>query len=419
MTTCLPTTLDGWLAYLEQLHSSAIDMGLARVSAVAERLQLAKPAPVVLLVAGTNGKGTTCAALEQLLQAAGKRTAVYASPHLLRYHERLRIDGRELDDNTHCAAFATVEAARADTSLTYFEFGTLAALQLIKEAAVDVAIIEVGLGGRLDATNIVDPDLSIITTVDLDHQAFLGNDRDSIGFEKAGILRSGRPAVIGEIDPPATLLALAAELNVDGRWVGRDFAVETGTEHWTFVSGDVRLTQLPRPSIPLVNAAVAIQALLLLDLLPPLAVVRQVLAELRLAGRLQPLGEAPLKLVDVAHNPHAARYLATELQRLAAGRRLLAVVGMMADKDLAGVFEPLLPLVSDWWLVAPALPRAATTTQLRAALPAQLEVHQAPSVAAGWQQALCSATAADVVIGFGSFYTVAEILQAEQDNCGH
>lgn len=419
MTITPPVSLDGWLAYLEQLHSSAIDMGLARVSAVAATLSLEKPAPRVILVAGTNGKGTTCAALEQLLQAAGQRAAVYASPHLLRYNERLRINGRELDDNAHCAAFATVEAARGDTSLTYFEFGTLAALQLIKAAAVDVAIIEVGLGGRLDATNIVDPDLSIITTVDLDHQAFLGNDRDSIGFEKAGILRAGRCAVIGEIDPPATLLARAAELSVDGRWVGRDFSVEPDHDHWSFVSRDERLDQLPRPAIPLVNAAVAIQALLLLGLLPPQAVVRQVLAGLRLAGRLQRLGEAPLKLVDVAHNPHAARYLATELQRLAAGRRLLAVVGMMADKDLAGVFAPLLPLVSDWWLVAPALPRAATTAQLRAAFPAGIEVQQAPSVAAGWQQALAAATAADVVIGFGSFYTVAEILQAEQDNCGH
>ena len=419
MTARLPTTLSGWLAHLEQLHSSAIDMGLARVAAVAERLQLTKPAPVVVLVGGTNGKGTTCAALEQLLQAAGQRTAVYASPHLLRYHERLRINGHELDDAAHCGAFAAIEAARAEISLTYFEFGTLAALQLIKEAAVDVAIIEVGLGGRLDATNIVDPDLSIITTVDLDHQAFLGNDRDSIGFEKAGILRPGRPAVIGDSEPPATLLARAAELNVDGRWFGRDFALETAPDHWTFISGDQQLAQLPRPAIPLVNAAVALQALLLLGLLPPLAVVRQVLAGLRLAGRLQQLGTAPLKLVDVAHNPHAARYLATELQRLAAGRRLLAVVGMMADKDLAGVFTPLLPLVSQWWLVAPALPRAATTAQLMAALPAGLDVHQAPSVTAGWQQALAAASATDVVIGFGSFYTVAEILQAEQGNCGH
>ncbi|MBQ1783158.1 MAG: bifunctional tetrahydrofolate synthase/dihydrofolate synthase [Gammaproteobacteria bacterium] len=419
MTINSPATLDQWLAYLEQLHSSAIDMGLARVSAVGDRLALAKPAPLVILVAGTNGKGTTCAALEQLLQAAGQRTAVYGSPHLLRYNERLRIDGRELGDADHCAAFACIEAARGDTSLTYFEFGTLAALQLIKAAAVDVAIIEVGLGGRLDATNIVDPDLSIITTVDLDHQAFLGNDRNSIGFEKAGILRAGRPAVIGEIDPPATVLARAAELSVDGRWFGRDFAVDAESELWTFVSGTERLAQLPRPAIPLVNAAVAIQALLLLGLLPPLVVLRQVLATLRLAGRLQPLGEAPLKLVDVAHNPHAARYLASELQRLAAGRRLLAVVGMMADKDLAGVFAALLPLVSQWWLVAPDLPRAASTAQLRAALPVGLEVQQAPSVAVGWQQALAAASATDVVIGFGSFYTVAEILQAEQDNCGH
>lgn len=414
-----PATLSGWLAYIEQLHSQAIDMGLERVRLVGERLAVCQPAPKVVLVAGTNGKGTTCAAIEQLLLAAGQRVAVYASPHLIHYNERLRIDGAELADDAHCRAFAAVEAARGDISLTYFEFGTLAALWLIQQAAVDVAVIEVGLGGRLDATNIVTPTLSLITTIDLDHQSFLGHDRDSVGREKAGIFRQAGVAVIGELDPPPSLLKAVADLNVDASWLGTEFSLSAGADHWQYRGDGTVIAALPRPAIPLANAAMAIRAFTLLGFEPRPELVASVMAGLKVAGRMQQLGDSPLRLVDVAHNPHAARYLAKELERLAAtSGEIRAVVGVMADKDIAGIFAPLLPWVRRWWLVSPDLPRAASTATLRQLLPADAQVVEANSVAEGWQHATADADATDVVIGFGSFYTVAEILQAERDNCG-
>lgn len=414
----LPVGLDGWLAYLEQLHPQAIALGLERVAQVAELLQLQQPAPRIVLVAGTNGKGTTCAALEQLLLASGQRVAVYASPHLLRYNERLRINGQQLDDDSHCQAFAAIEAVRGDTPLTYFEFGTLAALWLIKRAEVEFAVIEVGLGGRLDATNIVTPEIAVITTVDLDHQQFLGDDREAIGREKAGILRHNGQAVIGECQPPQSLRSAVASLHVDADWAGHAFAAIEQGDSWCWRSARGDSVALPKPQLPLANCALALQVMQRLGLTLGDELLVKVVGQMRLDGRMQQLGQAPLRLVDVAHNPQAARYLAAQLAaRKPDDGRVLAVFGVMADKAVEAIIAPLLPVVDSWYLVAPDMSRALPVAQLQQRFCGQA-VTTAITVADGWQQALAAASSTDLVIGFGSFYTVAEILQAERGDCG-
>ncbi len=414
----LPASLEAWLAYLEQLHPQGIALGLERVEQVASRLQLQQPAPRVVLVAGTNGKGTSCAALEQLLLAAGKRVAVYGSPHLQDYNERLRINGQQLDDAAHCRAFAAIEAVRGDTQLTYFEFGTLAALWLIKEAKVEFAVIEVGLGGRLDATNIVNPEIAVITTVDIDHQQFLGSDREGIGHEKAGILRHNGQAVIGDSQPPQSLRTAVAALHVDADWAGHAFAVIDEGTSWRWRSADGDSVALPKPSIPLVNCALALQVMQRLGVTLSDEQLITVVGQIKLAGRMQQLGQSPLRLVDVAHNPQAAHYLASQLRaQKPSGGRVLAVFGVMADKEVEAIIAPLLPVVDSWYLVAPRIARALPVLQLQQHFCGQA-VSMATTVAEGWEQALAATGTDDLLIGFGSFYTVAEILQAERGDCG-
>lgn len=413
-----PASLSGWLAYLEQLHPQGIALGLERVAQVADKLQLQQPAPRIVLVAGTNGKGTTCAALEQLLLAAGQSVAVYASPHLLRYNERLRVNGQPLNDDSHCQAFAAIEAVRGDTPLTYFEFGTLAAFWLMKRAEVTFAVIEVGLGGRLDATNIVLPEIAVITTVDLDHQQFLGDDRESIGREKAGILRQNGQAVIGECQPPQSLRSAVAALNVDADWAGHAFAAIEQGDSWCWRSARGDSVALPKPQLPLINCALALQVVQRLGLILADELLVKVVGQMRLEGRMQQLGETPVRLVDVAHNPQSARYLAAQLAaRKPEGGRVLAVFGVMADKAVEAIIAPLLPVVDSWYLVAPDTVRALSVACLQQLFCGQA-VTGAVTVAHGWRQALAAASAGDLVIGFGSFYTVAEILQAEREDCG-
>ncbi|MBN3043184.1 bifunctional tetrahydrofolate synthase/dihydrofolate synthase [Pectobacterium brasiliense] len=398
-----------WLHYLEHLHAQAIDLGLERVKQVAEHLQLLQPAPTVFTVAGTNGKGTTCCTLESILLAAGLRVGVYSSPHLVRYTERVRIQGKELPEALHTQAFADIEAGRGAVSLTYFEFGTLSALQLFKQANLDVVILEVGLGGRLDATNIVDADVSVVTSIAIDHTDWLGNDRESIGREKAGIFRQGRPAVVGEPDMPGTIAAVAAEKGAQLRRRGRDWEYSMQRETWSWQDKQRELSRLPLPNVPLANAATALAALHYSSLNVSEEAIRQGLQHAALPGRFQTVQASPRLILDVAHNPHAAAYLANRLAELPKIGKVRAVVGMLSDKDIAGTLAHLTPLVDAWYCAPLEGPRGATAQQIAEHL---TRSQSFSDVVTAWKQAMSEATEQDIVIVCGSFHTVAHVMEA-------
>ncbi|MGA5655455.1 bifunctional tetrahydrofolate synthase/dihydrofolate synthase [Rahnella contaminans] len=404
-----------WLYYLENLHSQAIELGLDRVKAVATKLDLLTPAPRVFTVAGTNGKGTTCATLEAILMAAGYRVGVYSSPHLVRYTERVRIQGAELPESAHCASFALLEAGRGDISLTYFEYGTLSALQLFKQAKLDIVILEVGLGGRLDATNIVDADVSVVTSIALDHTDWLGSDRESIGREKAGIFRSGKPAVVGEPDMPLSIADVAKEKHADlyRRGESWNFAANAGNWRWAALQDGEEVTildGLPLPNVPLPNAATALAALHYSTLDIPEEALRSGLQRAALPGRFQTVSESPRLILDVAHNPHAAAYLAGRLaEQPRHGGKVRAVVGMLKDKDIAGTLACLSPQVDEWYCAPLEGPRGASVEELASHL------HQArrfDDVESAWRQAMQEAAPQDIVIVCGSFHTVAHVMDA-------
>ncbi|MEE3662743.1 bifunctional tetrahydrofolate synthase/dihydrofolate synthase [Brenneria sp. g21c3] len=398
-----------WLNYLEHLHGQAIDLGLTRVKQVAENLQLLQPAGVVFTVAGTNGKGTTCCTLESILLAAGLRVGVYSSPHLLRYTERVRVQGKELPESMHSQAFADIEAGRGDVSLTYFEFGTLAALQMFKQADLDVVILEVGLGGRLDATNIVDADVAVVTSIALDHTDWLGSDRDSIGREKAGVFRQGRPAVVGEPDMPGSIADVAGEKGAVLLRRGRDWDFSIQRDGWNWQNKQRELSDLPMPNVPLANAATALAALNASPLNVNEGAIRQGLRLATLPGRFQIVGEDPRLILDVAHNPHAAAYLASRLAMLPKSGKVRAVVGMLADKDIGGTLSQLKPLVDEWYCAPLEGPRGATARQLAEHLDA---CRQYSDVASAWRQAMAESATQDTVIVCGSFHTVAHVMEA-------
>lgn len=406
-------SLADWLCYLEKIHPTTIDLGLARVSEVAGRLNLGKmPAPVVT-VGGTNGKGTTCAMIEAIYRAAGLRVAVYSSPHLLRYNERVRIDGQDVEDALLCRAFAAVEAARGEISLTFFEFGTLAALWIFAEIRPDLILLEVGLGGRLDATNLVQSDVAVVTTIALDHCDWLGDTREAIASEKAGIMRRGKPAISGEPNPPVTLQQSADALGACFYQVGRDFSRHEEGELWRFAGLGVSWDQLPRPALPLDNAVTALAVCAVLPVRPAIEAIRQGLEGARLAGRLQALRQDPEVLVDVAHNPHSADYLAAQLAKRPQRGRTLAVCGMLKDKDIAHTLQAVLPQVDSWYLADLEGPRGAKACELAACLPSGCEYHCYDSVADAYAAALGAAQqSTDLVLVFGSFYTVAGVMAA-------
>ncbi|NGX86917.1 bifunctional tetrahydrofolate synthase/dihydrofolate synthase [Rahnella sp. Lac-M11] len=404
-----------WLYYLENLHSQAIELGLDRVKAVATKLDLLTPAPRVFTVAGTNGKGTTCATLEAILMAAGYRVGVYSSPHLVRYTERVRIQGAELPESAHCASFALLEAGRGDISLTYFEYGTLSALQLFKQAKLDIVILEVGLGGRLDATNIVDADVSVVTSIALDHTDWLGSDRESIGREKAGIFRSGKPAVVGEPDMPLSIANVAKEKHADlyRRGESWNFAANAGNWRWAALQDGEEVTildGLPLPNVPLPNAATALAALHYSALDIPEEALRSGLQRAALPGRFQTVSESPRLILDVAHNPHAAAYLAGRLaEQPRHGGKVRAVVGMLKDKDIAGTLACLSPQVDEWYCAPLEGSRGASVEELASHL------HQArrfDDVESAWRQAMQEAAPQDIVVVCGSFHTVAHVMDA-------
>lgn len=422
-------SLADWLAYLEQLHPTAIDMGLDRVRAVAARMAMTRPAPLVVTVTGTNGKGSTCAFIASLLNAQGLKVGSYSSPHLLRYNERVLLSGREASDAELCEAFAVVEAARGEISLTYFEMGTLAAFWLFERAGLDAVVLEVGLGGRLDAVNIVDADLAVITNIGLDHADWLGNSRESVAYEKAGILREGKPALCGDLDPPQPLLDHANSLSAPLLLRGRDFdlAMGAGDWHWRGVDAagaPLELHGLPLLALPMENAALALQAYAMLGLPWDPARLARALLQTRVVGRLDSRqvvwnGRRIALLLDVGHNPHAAAFLAQRLeQRPVAGTRL-AVFGLLADKDLAGVLDALAPSISDWAVAPLPTPRTQSATQLAQAL---LERGASVSEYATIEQALdaqCArAESVDEILVFGSFYCVAAALEWLEQQVG-
>ena len=414
-------TLQEWLDFCEQLHPVTIDMGLDRVRQVAARLDLRFDCPVIT-VAGTNGKGSTCAMLEAILLQAGYRTGVYTSPHLVHFQERCRLSGSSATPEALAEAFAAVEAVRAEVSLTYFEFSTLAILWLMSRSSLDAVILEVGLGGRLDAVNIVDADCAVITSIDLDHMAILGHDRDAIGREKAGIMRTGRPVVVSDPVPPQSVLDQAEALGADLWRFGRDFNFSGDKQQWSWAGRGRRYSGMAYPALrganQLVNASGVLAALETLRARIPVTAqaVRNGLAMVELPGRFQIVPGEPVLVLDVAHNPHSVAALAENLDAMGFYPTTHAVFGAMADKDLAPMLERVNPLIDRWYFTDLPLPRASTAVALEQAWQSQnrrkdvsSSVHADPLAAL--RAAISAADPADRIVVFGSFYTVGGVLK--------
>jgi len=414
-------TLSEWLAHCEQLHPHTIDMGLDRVRKVAQRMNLSLKVPVIT-VAGTNGKGSTCAMLEAIYLQAGYKTGVYTSPHLVDFEERCRLLGESPKAEEFASAFEVVEAARQEISLTYFEFSTLAILKMMADTPLDVVILEVGLGGRLDAVNLIDSDCAIITSIDLDHTALLGNDRDTIGIEKAGIMRAGKSVVISDPVPPVSVVQHAHQLGADAWLMGKDFNFSGDQLQWSWAGRGRRYSGLAYPALrganQLLNASGVLAAVeVMRPLLPVTAqAIRNGLAMVELTGRFQIVPGEPVLVLDVAHNPHSVAALAANLDAMGFYPTTHAVFGAMADKDLESMLKKLLPLVDAWYFTDLPLPRASSAKQLAsdwAAINARKDVrtsvYETPQKAL--DAAILAADPTDRILVFGSFYTVGGVLQ--------
>lgn len=412
-------TLEDWLTHIEHQHARPIELGLDRVRQVQRALNQQQTCPLII-VGGTNGKGSTCAMLETILLRAGYRVGLYTSPHLLRYNERVRVDGKAATDAALCAGFSKVEAARGDVALTYFEFGTLAAWETFAAANLDAVILEVGLGGRLDATNIYEPDCAIVTGIDLDHMDWLGSTREDIGFEKAGIFRTGKPAICGDADPPRRLLEHAAAIGADLQVLGRDFGYLRQEGQWQFWGREGKRGGLAHPGLrgtnQLGNASCVLAALDTLRERLPVAMqeIRRGLLEVELAGRFQVLPGRPTVVLDVAHNPQAARVLADNLGGMAFHPATWAVFGMLGDKDIAGVVAAVQHRIDRWLVCTLEGPRATTAADLAAALAkagvtAPVACFDSPEAAIAHAQE--NAGEDDRILAFGSFLTVAGVMR--------
>ena len=405
-------SVDQWLAYLEAIHPVEIELGLDRLMVVLRRLFPHKPKVRVITVAGTNGKGSTVAALEVLLQAAGRRTAAYTSPHLQRYNERVRLLGQPIEDDKLIRAFEQVQKARAEVSLSYFEFGTLAAFVAMAEANVDDWILEVGLGGRLDAVNAMDADFAILTSIDIDHVSFLGNDRETIGYEKAGVLRRGIPAVYADFDPPRSVLQQALAQQVDLTLLGRDYQLIqcSSQPHKVKLELEGEDFLLPDFALPAKSLAAAVVASR--TLVPELTVseIENAVTTAAVAGRFEQVGHSPLVILDVGHNPHAACWLASRLRLLKQpNTKVYAVYGALADKDVQGVARAMASVVDHWFVTGLDVPRGLSADDLAKHFDeCGLSVAGSyPLVADALAQATQQANDHDIVIVFGSFFTVA------------
>ena len=405
-------SLADWLAYIERQHPQAIALGVERVAEVFRRLEVAIACPV-FTVGGTNGKGSTCAMLESILQAGGYRTGLYTSPHLLRYNERVRVGGHEADDAALCESFAAVERARGEVPLTYFEYGTLAAMHLFAGAGLEALVLEVGLGGRLDAVNVLDADCAVLTSVGIDHVEYLGSTREEIGREKAGIFRPGRPAVVADPDPPASVLAADARLLL----LGRDFGYQSQDTQWAYWGPAGKRSGLAHPAlrgrVQLRNASAALAALDSLRERLPVAMqdVRRGLAEVSVPGRFQVLPGRPQVILDVAHNPQAAAILAANLGDSGYAPEVIAVVGMLKDKDIAGVLRAVAPRITRWHLAGLPGPRGMNADSLFGVF-SELKIKEPATRHASVTEALAAARREagenDKIVVFGSFLTVAD-----------
>ncbi len=414
-------TLEDWLAHCERLHPQTIELGLDRVRAVWQRMGVTLQA-AVFTVAGTNGKGSTCAMLEAILLEAGFRTGVYTSPHLVRFEERCRVRGEPANASDLIAGFEAVESARGDISLTYFEFTTLAILHTLARAGLDAVVLEVGLGGRLDAVNIIDTDCAIITSVDIDHTALLGHTREAIGAEKAGILRTGRPAIISDPVPPQSVIDRATEIGADLWLLGRDYNYSGDKQQWAWAGRGRRYAGLAYPALrganQLINASGVLAALeALRQRLPVTAqAVRNGLALVELPGRFQVVPGQPALVLDVAHNPHAVAALALNLDAMGFYPTTHAVFGAMADKDVAPMLQRMDPLVDRWYFTDLPTARAAHGASLQAAWQAVTQRKDAASAVFGHpldalRVAEAQALPTDRIVVFGSFYTVGGVLE--------
>ncbi|MCD6672844.1 MAG: bifunctional tetrahydrofolate synthase/dihydrofolate synthase [Burkholderiaceae bacterium] len=426
----MSASLADWLDRIETLHPKTIDLELQRVSAVAQRLSLALSA-TVFTVGGTNGKGSSCAMLEAILLAAGYRVGLYTSPHLVRFNERIRVGGRSVSDAAIVEQFEAVDAARAGTALTYFEFSTLAALRLFSREPLDAVILEVGLGGRLDAVNIVDADCAIVTSIDVDHVEYLGGDRERIGWEKAHIFRSGRPAICSDPIPPASLVQYAESIGADLWLCGRDFHYVGDRQQWSYRGRAQRRSSIAYPALrganQLLNASGVLAALEALRERLPVSqqAVRQGFAEVELPGRFQVLPGVPTVVLDVAHNPHAVAHLASNLDSMGKGGRNYAVFGVMRDKDVDAIIAAVKDRFDAWFVTDLPGTRAASAAWIAERLQAvgvsapaaedaqtggaaRIETHVAPNAALAAARA--AAQPNDRIIVFGSFLTVADIL---------
>jgi len=410
--------LSDWLAYIERQHPQPIALGLERVEEVWGRMNLRLQIPL-LTVGGTNGKGSTCAMLESILRAAGYRTGLYSSPHLVRYNERVRVAGVEAADEALVDAFAAVEKARGQTPLTYFEFGTLAAFWLLSREKIEIAILEVGLGGRLDAVNLLDPHCAVLTSIGIDHVDYLGSDREAIGREKAGIFRPGRPAVIAEPEAPESVLQAPANKLI----LGKDFGFTAEKTQWTYWGPRGKRPGLAHPalrgSIQLRNAAAALCALDALELPVAMQDIRRGLAEVALPGRFQVLPGRPQVILDVAHNVQAAQTLAENLASSGFAPETIAVCGMLRDKDTAGVLQAMAPRITRWHLASLPGARGASAEELkkevtRAGIAVPVEKHDSPQSAFAAAQE--RAGEGDKIVVFGSFLTVGEVMAWLKNN---
>ena len=427
----LPTSLPDWLAMLETRHSETqINMGLDRVQAVKARMQLAFTCPVIM-VAGTNGKGSTCAMLESVLLRAGYKVGLYIKPHFLDFNERARVQGELASDEQLVASFNAVEAVRGDTPLTYFEFTTLAILHLLSQANLDVAILEVGLGGRLDAVNVIDADVAIVTSVDIDHTDYLGDTREAIGFEKAGIFRAGKAAICSDPVPPQSLIDHAEAIGADLWLMGRDFNYSGDKQQWNYGGREQRRNSLAYPSLrganQILNATAVLAALEVLRLKLPVGAqeVRTGLVTVELPGRFQVLPGRPSVILDVAHNPHAAAALNQNLGNMGFHPYTYAVFGSMHDKDIDGVLAAMSEHVDHWCLAGLPSPRAATASELAAKVQIMLEdkpdssehtVSIFDDPAQAFANAMSRAGENDRIVVFGSFLTVAGVMKARKSS---
>ncbi|URJ28278.1 bifunctional tetrahydrofolate synthase/dihydrofolate synthase [Candidatus Blochmannia vicinus (nom. nud.)] len=416
------SSLTEWLYYIERLSCVSIDLSLDRIRKIAIDLDLIHPAEYVILVGGTNGKGTTCSVLEAILLNNNNTVGLYTSPHLLSYNERIRICGKELPDCAHITAMSVIEDARNKIALTYFEFVTLSALYMFKQEKLDLIILEVGLGGRLDATNIVDPDISVITNIAIDHTEFLGTSRDMIAKEKSGIFRFNKPVVIGDSCLPTTISKMAKYYGAILFTRGRDWGFHVYENKWMWWRHSSRngfLYDLPLPLIPLENAATALSVLCWLPFLVVKTAICHGLRAANLPGRFQIITNSPLVILDVGHNPHAANYLAKRLAAILLERTgsVRIVIGMLKTKDIHGTICCLNHLINVWYCSNLDTPFSASSEELSAFLVNSDNVHQFSNILEAWNQAMSDATFDDCVIAFGSFHAVSPIMRKIISSC--